>query len=118
LQPTFEGARSACTASRQLLYRAEPFHIDIHIEVKPGGGMVVSGQLLNINDPEIMARDARVVLSNMQGQSIQTAANEFGEFSGEIVNSGDLQVTIVPAGSEPIVISHRQALGRAPEELR
>jgi hypothetical protein len=113
LQPVFAGTRSAGVNSRQMLYRADPYQIDIQIEAKPGGGMVVSGQLLNLSKPEIMARDTRVLLSNMRGQSVHTVSNGFGEFSGEIANSGDLQMTITSPGGEPIVISLREALGRA-----
>src|SRR5437899_9323904 len=37
LQPVFEGARSAGTSTRQMLYRADPFQIDVQVEAKPGG---------------------------------------------------------------------------------
>lgn len=111
LQPMFAGARSAAAGARQMLYRAEPFQIDVQIEAKPGGGMVVSGQLLHLSQPEIMAQDTRVILSNMRGQLVQTSANEFGEFSAEMTNSGDLQMTISSPSGKPIVISLRDALG-------
>jgi hypothetical protein len=117
LQPVFEGARSAATGTRQMLYRADPFQIDVQVEAKPGGSrIVVTGQLLNLGNPEIVARDTRILLSNMRGQMVQTAANQFGEFSGEIENSGDLQMTFASPGGKPIVISLREALGRSPEE--
>src|SRR5260370_14480334 len=37
LQPVFEGARSAGAFPRQILYRADPFQIDVQLEAKPGG---------------------------------------------------------------------------------
>ena len=117
LQPVFEGARSAGTTTRQMLYRADPFQIDVQVEAKPGGSrIVVTGQLLDLSNPEIIARDTRILLSNMRGQVVHTAANEFGEFSGEIDNSGDLRMTFVGPGGKPIVISLRDALGHLPEE--
>ena len=117
LQPVLEGTRSAGGSTRQMLYRADPFQIDVQVEAKPGSSrIVVTGQLLDLSDPEIIARDIRILLSNMRGQVVHTVANEFGEFSGEIDNSGDLQMTFASLGGMPIVISLREALGRLPEE--
>jgi hypothetical protein len=118
LQPVFEGARSAGTTTRQMLYRADPFQIDVHLEAKPGSNRImVTGQLLDLNNAEIVARDTRILLSNMRGQVVHTIANQFGEFSGEIENSGDLQMTFASPGGTPIVISLREALGHLPEEV-
>jgi hypothetical protein len=48
---------------------------------------------------------------------VHTVANQFGEFSGEIDNSGDLQMTFASPGGTPIVLSLREALGHLPEEI-
>src|SRR3989449_2741730 len=67
LQPVFEGARSAGAGTRQMLYRADPFQIDVHLEAKPGSNRIlVTGQLLDLSNPDIIARDTRVLLSNMR----------------------------------------------------
>lgn len=117
LKPVFEGARSAGASTRQMLYRADPFQIDVQVESKPGGSrIVVTGQLLDLGNPKIITQDTNVLLSNMRGQVLHTVANQFGEFSGEIDNSGDLQMTFETPGGKPIVISLREALGRLPEE--
>src|SRR5260370_31521754 len=119
LQPVFEGARSAGAGTRQMLYRADPFQIDVQVEPKPGvNGIVVTGQLLDLTDPGVTGRDTRITLSNMRGQVVHAVANQFGEFSGEIENSGDLQMTFASSGSQPIVISLRDALGSLPEGER
>jgi len=118
LQPVFEGARSAGAVTRQMLYRADPFQIDVQLEVKPGGNrIIVTGQLLDLSNPGIIAPDTRVLLSNMRGHVVHSVANQFGEFSGEIENSGDLQLTFASSGGKPIVISLRDALGHLPEEI-
>ena len=118
LQPVFEGARSAGAVTRQMLYRADPFQIDVQLEVKPGGNrIVVTGQLLDLSNPGVIAKDTRVLLSNLRGHVVHTTANQFGEFSGEIENSGDLQLTFASSGGKPIVISLREALGHLPEEI-
>ncbi len=112
LQPLFEGARSAGAGTRQMMYRADPFQIDVQVEAKPGANrLVVTGQLLDLSNPSVMGRDVRVVLSNMQGQVVDAVTNQFGEFSGELENSGDLQMTFATPAKQPIVISLRHALG-------
>src|SRR5882762_4309733 len=58
LQPIFEGARSAGAGTRQMLYRADPFQIDVQVESKNGGNrIVVTGQLLNLSCPGIIGQD-------------------------------------------------------------
>lgn len=117
LQPVFEGARSAVASSRQMLYRADPFQIDLQIEAGPGGRhLVVTGQLLDLSDPAIVGKDVSVLLSNMRGHAVHAVSNQHGEFSCEIKNSGDLQMTFNRPGGEPIVISLRDALGQMSEE--
>ena len=112
LQPRFEGARSAGASTRQMLYRADPFQIDVQVEAKPDGNrIVVTGQLLDLSNPGVAGREARIVLSNMRGHIVSAVTNQFGEFSGEIENSGDLQMTFATPDSQPIVISLRDALG-------
>ena len=117
LQPMLAGVRSAGAGARQMLYRADPYQIDVQLELKPGGNrVVVTGQLLNLSDPKITATGTRIRVSNMHGDVAHTMANEFGEFNSEVKNSGDLQLTFATPSGEPIVISLREALGRLPEE--
>jgi len=115
LQPVVEGARSAATDSRQMLYRADPFQIDLQIEAKPDSNhLLVTGQLLDLNNPGIAGNDVGVTLSNLRGHVVQAVSNQHGEFTCEIKNSGDLQIAFSSSRGEPIVISLRDALGRLP----
>jgi hypothetical protein len=117
MQPVLAGVRSAGAGTRQMLYRADPYQIDVQLEMKPSGNrIVVTGQLLNLSNPKIIASGTRVLVSNMHGDVVHTVANQFGEFSGEVKNSGDLQLTFATPSGEPIVISLREALGRLPDE--
>ena len=114
-QPALAGARSAGMGARQMLYRADPYQIDVHIEAKPASNrIIVTGQLLDISNPQLISRDTKVTLSNRRGNSVLAATNEFGEFSGEVENSGDLELSIPGQGEKPIVISLRNALGKIP----
>jgi hypothetical protein len=115
LQPALAGARSVVIGTRQMLYRADPYQIDIQIEPKPGSNrLVITGQLLDLSHPGIIGRDIQVTLSNHRGHSVIAATNQFGEFSGEIENSGDLELSIPGDSDQPIVISLRNALGNLP----
>jgi hypothetical protein len=112
LQPAVAGARSVVTGTRQMLYRADPYQIDIQIEPKQGNNrLVITGQLLDLSHPGIIGRHIQVTLSNCSGNTVIAATSQFGEFSGEIDNSGDIELTIPGEGDQPIVISLRNALG-------
>jgi hypothetical protein len=104
-QPASTGIRSAATRIRQMLYRAAPYQVDLQIELQQERNrLVVTGQLLDVNRPELAARGVPVTLSNC-GQSVVTAVtNQFGEFCGEIENSGDLDLSFLGRGGTPIVI--------------
>jgi hypothetical protein len=116
LQSAFAGARSAAAGTRQMLYHADPFQIDVQIEAKSGNRVLVTGQLLESNNPAISCYDVRVVLSNMRGNLVYVVTNQFGEFSGDVENSGDLQMTFTAADHKPVVISLRDALGKVNKE--
>ena len=115
LQPALAGARSAGTGMRQMLYRADPYQVDIQVEAKPEGNrLMITGQILNVSRPEAVGNKVPVTLSNRRGFVVHTMTNEFGEFRGEIENSGDLELTLPGAGEQAIVISLRNALDRLP----
>src|SRR5258708_3804545 len=115
LQPLLAGARSGASGVRQMLYRADPYQIDIQIETMPGGnGMVVTGQLLDVSSPVVVGRDVEISLSNRRGNTVHTVTNQFGEFRGEIENTGDLELSFSGRGEKSVVISLRNALGNLP----
>ena len=109
--PALAGARSAAMRIRQMLYRAEPYQIDIQIEAQPERNrLVVTGQLLDVSHPEIVGRDVQVTLSDGRENVINTETNQFGEFRGEVENSGDLELTFLGRAGKPIIILLRGAL--------
>jgi hypothetical protein len=115
LQPAIAGARSAAMGSRQMLYRAGNYQIDIQLELKPGTNLVaVAGQIMDVNLPDSVNRRIPVTLSNLQGHVIYTATNEFGEFRAEIQNSGVLELSVPSHGESAITISLRNALNELP----
>jgi len=112
LKPVLEGARSSSIGTRHMLYRADPFQIDLLIESQAGGrSVVVTGQLLDLRHAEIVGHDLRVTLSNLRGREVQAAMNQFGEFCQEIENSGNLELKFHGANYQPVVISLRDHPG-------
>ena len=116
LQPAGVGLRSAGLGVRQMLYKADPYQVDIQIEAnKEGNRLTVTGQLLDVSFPGIVGRNVNVTLSNRRGKVLLLMTNEFGEFSGEIENTGDLELTLPGQNNEGVVISLRNALGSVPQ---
>jgi hypothetical protein len=115
LQPILAGARSGGLGTRQMLYRADPYQIDIQIESKPEGNrLMVTGQFLDVSSPGIVGRDVKITLSNHRGNVMHTVTNQFGEFRGELENTGDLELSFPGQGEKSVVISLRNALGNLP----
>jgi hypothetical protein len=109
--PAPAGIRSAPTRIRQLLYRAQPYQIDLQIEFRQETNrLVVTGQLLDVSHPEMIGRDVHVTLSNRRGSVVKTITNQYGEFRGEVENSGDLELSFAGTGGKPIVILLPKAL--------
>jgi hypothetical protein len=109
--PAPAGTRSAPTRIRQLLYRAQPYQIDLQIELRQETNrLVVTGQLLDVSHPEMIGRDVHVTLSNRRGSVVKTITNQYGEFRGEVENSGDLELSFAGSGGKPIVILLPKAL--------
>jgi hypothetical protein len=117
--PALAGVRSVGMQSRQMMFSANPFQIDVNIDAKPGETRLsVTGQLMDTSQPDSVARGIPVTLSNRRGQTIQTVTNDFGEFQGEIENRGDLELTFPGHGEKPVVVSLRDALTLTPGPVR
>jgi hypothetical protein len=114
MQPAREGLRSVGTGTRRLLYRADPFRIDLQIEARVGGrSIIVTGQLLDLRHPESLGRDVPFMLSNLRGRVVQATTDQFGEFREEIENSGDLELVFHGANEKPIMVSLQDVLGQS-----
>jgi hypothetical protein len=112
LQPATEGVRSGAAGTRRMLYRADPFRVDLQVEAQVGGkNVVVIGQLLDLRHPEVVGRDVPFLLSNLRGRVVQATTNQFGEFREEIENSGDLELVFSGASDRPVMISLQDVLG-------
>ena len=110
-RPAPAGTRSAAMRVRQVLYRAGPYQIDLQIELQQvQNRLAVTGQLVDLSHPEMVGRDLQVMISDGRGYIVNTVTNHFGEFRGEIENSGDLEISFHGGIGKPIVILLRGAL--------
>ena len=115
LQPALAGARSAGTGMRQMLYRADPYQVDVQIEAKPEGSrLVITGQVLNVSRTDFVVSALQVTISNRRGSVVHAVTSQFGEFRAEIDSSGDLELSFPRPEEKPIVISLRDALDHRP----
>jgi hypothetical protein len=119
LQPLVAGARSGASATRQMLFRADPYEVHVNLEAKPDAGrIVITGQLQNLHSPDIRCAGIGVIISNLRGHVVQTITNPSGEFCEEIKNSGGLELKIPGANNAPVIISVPHALGDEPRGMR
>ena len=112
LQPALEGVRSAGAGTRRILYRADPYQVDLQIESQASGRrVVVTGQLLDLRHPQVVGCDVSFMLSNLRGGVVHATTNQFGEFREEIENTGDLELVFHGANDKPVMISLQDVLG-------
>jgi hypothetical protein len=106
LQPAAAGFRSAASTTRQVLYGAGPYLLDLHLAPKAEGkAVIITGQLLNSQYPEQMLPDVPIVVSNCKGSSALATTNRFGEFRGEVENSGELELRLPSPKGDDFVIA-------------
>lgn len=104
------GTRSSTLGLRQLLYRADPYQIDLQLETdRERNRLIVAGQLLEVSSLETASHNVQVALSNLHGNAVNTATNQFGEFRAEVENSGDLELSFLDHSGKRIVILLRGA---------
>src|SRR5215472_14528845 len=106
------GARSSTHPQRHLLYRAAPYELDLLLELNPETSrLMITGQLLDTSLTMAFRRGVRVTLWNFRQSFVTLRTNEWGEFLGEIEDSGELMVSLKIQTRE-IAISIRHALDR------
>ena len=104
------GTRSTAMSIREIVYRADPYQIDVQVEAEPERGrLVVTGQLLDLGHPQMVGLHVPVTLSNLHGAVMQTRTNQFGEFRGELENAGDLELSFLLSSGKPLIILLRGA---------
>lgn len=96
LHPPPLGIRSSLsTNTRQLVYEADHFSVDISLEHPPGSTHATAcGQIMRNADPGIPLNGVPVVLKGEKGPLELRLTNQFGEFSFEFENERKLTFEI------------------------
>ncbi len=82
LQPAVQGVRSGGSGARHMLYRADPYQIDLQIETSPDQrSLVITGQLLDLRQQGLSCSGVFVFLSNLRGQLVRATTNDVGRVS-------------------------------------
>ena len=93
LQPA--GARANRAASRQMLYEAGDFCLDLRFDRERDSPQVMLvGQVANKKNPEFSVAKLPVLILSGQKVITQTASNEFGEFSLEYIPRPNLRLCV------------------------
>jgi hypothetical protein len=97
--------RSSMPCSRQFLYKAEPFVIDLRVESEPAQRRVwLVGQVLNSNKPDMKVEHVDVVLLSGERLVAKTTTNPSGEFEFQFDDGKGLQLFINIRGQRAIGI--------------
>jgi hypothetical protein len=95
---------------RHLLYRAEPYELDLLLELHPETNrLMITGQLLDTSCTAVFRRGVGITLWNFRQSFVTLRTNEWGEFLGEIEDSDELMVSLKIQMRE-IAISIRNVL--------
>lgn len=93
LQPV--GVRGTHQISRQVLYQAGDYSVDLRFEHEKGSAsMVLVGQIANQKTPEQLMSNLPVILLAGQKEVSRSISNSFGEFQMEYVPESDLRLLV------------------------
>src|ERR1700732_2625238 len=104
--PLLAGVRSTGSSSRQVLYGAENYRIDVRIEPRiDSEKIVLIGQVLNSTDPEACLSQIPVALLKGRNVVAESVTSQFGEFQIECDMEGSLRLKVTLPGTREISLS-------------
>jgi hypothetical protein len=103
-RPALAGARSTETTNRQLLYRADPYSVDLQITASDQPQTDLVGQVLHKGDLRFESVAGLPLRWIREGETLRsTATNQNGEFVIEAVDFGEYELRIEAPDLEIIV---------------
>jgi hypothetical protein len=104
-QPLPVGVRASQRSTRQLLYQAGNFLLDLYLEVKPESNRVLlMGQVLRYGEPPSEAKKVPVVLVKGDKSVANTTTDKFGEFQLEFEPNRNHRLAVVLNEQRAIVV--------------
>ena len=96
VSPLTAGVRSATTTSRQLLYGAGNYRIDVRIETQSESQKIaVVGQVLNSANPDEIVGAVPVTLARGRQVLAEAVTSPFGEFDVECDQKGPFELRVM-----------------------
>jgi hypothetical protein len=104
-QPVLAGVRSTNLATRQLLYKAGPFQIDVRLEQLPGSSRLsLVGQVMDATESRKGLHELPVVLRSGEQKKARTKTNQFGEFQLEFDPAEELHLSFELSREMEVII--------------
>jgi hypothetical protein len=103
--PLLAGMRSTETASRQVLYGAGTYRIDVRIEPQMDSEKIILiGQVLNSANPEERLSELPVTLLKGRKVLAKSTTRQFGEFQIECELDGGFRLTVMLPGHTEVTL--------------
>ena len=104
-QPVLAGVRSTNSATRQMLYKAGPFHIDVRLERLPGSSRLsLVGQVMDATRSRKGLDELPVILRSGEQKKAGTKTNQFGEFHLEFDSAEELHLSFELSREMEVII--------------
>jgi hypothetical protein len=116
--PLLAGMRSSESATRQLLYGANNYRIDVRIEPQTDSQKVVLvGQVLNSADPD--ERLSQVPVALLKGRKVlaESVTSPFGEFQMECALDGGFRLMVTLPGKREVSLPLIEPMFGKDEEI-
>jgi hypothetical protein len=110
-QPSLAFVRGSVSSDRHLLYKADPFIIDIKLTVDTArNGLLLLGQILNFQNSDQSMNDIHLLVLSGDDLITKTIAAENGEFELRCDAHPDLSLFISIRGERAIGLSLRDSM--------
>lgn len=114
-QPQLQGVRSAQVTGRQLLYKAGPLLIDMHLQALANSSRrSLTGQVMNADQARSDIDRLHVHLLSGQKELAHTHTDRFGEFYIEYDPERDLHLSLEVSAEKDVYVSLDDSLWRTP----
>jgi hypothetical protein len=118
-EPLLVGIRSRQRVTRQAMYRAGDYYVDLRMESQPETRRVsVVGQIANRRDPERSVAHVPIVLTSDEEVVARAVSNEFGEFQLVYAPAKHLRLHVPVSDSGSIEVALNRLRSGPPDAPR
>jgi hypothetical protein len=112
-QPSLAFVRGPALSDRHLVYKAEPFIIDVTFSTDPArNSLLIIGQILNSQEPSQGTNEIHVLVLNGEELVAKSVATDNGEFEIRCDAHADLSLFISIRGEREIGLALHESMNR------